>query len=104
MSDSVKKYHEMVEDGEIPNPSDIRPPHECYTPVKFIWVLDFEDGKVFRYDIDSLNNTGWSNDQWDPDHEECEAFLIGAGHKLTNIEWMVTSAETFAAIPKRYFK
>ena len=101
MSDSVKKYHEMVEDGEIPNPSDIRPPHECYTPVKFIWVLDFGEGKVYRYDISALYNDG---NKWNPDIESCEAFLIGAGHSLGNIEWMVTSAETFAAIPKRYFK
>ena len=76
--DSKKKYDQMVEDGEIKT-----------NKAKFIWVLDFEDGEVYRYNIDALNNTGWSNDQWNPDHEACESFLIGAGHSLGNIEWMV---------------
>ena len=77
MSDSVKKYHEMIEDGEIkPNIA------------KYIWLLDFEDGKVYRYDISSLGNEG---NGWNPDLESCEAFLYGCGHKNSNIEWMVTT-------------
>jgi len=72
--------------------------------VKYIWLLDFEDGKVYRYNINALNDTGWSNDQWNPEHEDCEAFLIGAGHRLKNCEWMVTSEESFTEIPKRYYE
>ena len=77
MSDSVKKYHEMIEDGEIkPNIA------------KYIWLLDFEDGKVYRYDISVLCK---KENKWNPDSESCEAFLYGAGHKLQDCEWMVTS-------------
>jgi len=91
--DSKKKYEQMVEDGEI-NPNI----------AKFIWVLDFEDGEVYRHNIDALNNTGLSNDQWNPDHESCESFLIGRGHSLSNIEWMVSSKDVFRGIPRRYFE
>lgn len=60
---------------------------------KFIWVLDFEDGKVYRYYIGYLC---WHhNDSWDPDEETCEAFLIGEGHNISNIQWMVTSERYF---------
>ncbi len=72
--DSKKKYDQMVEDGEI------QP-----TKAKYIWVLDFEDGKVYRYNI------GFEYHSWNPDHEACEEFLTESGHNLTNCEWMVTS-------------
>jgi hypothetical protein len=55
---------------------------------KYIFLLDFNDGKVYRYDISSLCN---ENNSWNPDSESCEAFLHGAGHKLSDCEWMVTS-------------
>ena len=48
MSDSVKKYYEMKEDGEFDNVEWAR----------YIWVLDFERGKVYRYDIRSSWNHG----------------------------------------------
>ncbi len=64
----------------------------------YIFVLDFADGKVYRYDISALcNDNNWSshgklhNSLWNPDSESCEAFLIGAGHSIGNIEWMVTN-------------
>ena len=72
--DSKKKYDQMVEDGEI------QP-----TKAKYIWVLDFGDGKVYRYNI------GFEYHSWNPDHEACEEFLTESGHNLTNCEWMVTS-------------
>ena len=31
------------------------------------------------------------NNGWNPDSESCEAFLHGAGHKVSDCEWMVTS-------------
>ena len=55
---------------------------------KYIFLLDFNDGKVYRYDISSLCN---DENKWNPDSESCEAFLYGAGHKVNDCEWMVTS-------------
>jgi hypothetical protein len=55
---------------------------------KYIFLLDFNDGKVYRYDISLLCN---ENNGWNPDSESCEAFLHGAGHKVSDCEWMVTS-------------
>lgn len=58
-----------------------------------IFVLDYLDGKAYKYDISALCNDGnWSSPGcWNPDSESCEAFLIGAGHSIGNIEWMVTN-------------
>ena len=53
----------------------------------YIWVLDFEDGEGYRYDITSMCN---EYNKWNPDSEACEAFLYGAGHRNNNCEWMVT--------------
>ena len=75
MSDSVKKYYEMKENGEFDNVEWAR----------YIWVLDFERGKVYRYDIRS----SWNHGEWNPDSEKCEEFLISMGHSIGNIEWMV---------------
>jgi uncharacterized protein YgfB (UPF0149 family) len=53
--------------------------------MKYITVLDFEDGKVYQYDIDGLD--------FNPDtlHEWCKGYLIGKGHDLGNIEWMTSN-------------
>ena len=54
---------------------------------KYITVLDFEVGRVFRYTI-----SGWVGGpiiDWNPDYESCEDFLTNKGHNLTNCEWMV---------------
>jgi len=74
MSDSVKKWHEMQETEN--NVED-----------NYLFVLDYLDGKVYRYDISSLCN---EENNWIPSCETCEAFLIGAGHSISNIEWMAT--------------
>lgn len=84
MSDSIKAWHEMQE--EKTNPS--RDPGRVMETVKYIYVLDFNDGKVYKYDISPLCN---DNNKWNPDSESCEAFLIGAGHSISNIEWMVVT-------------
>ena len=59
----------------------------------YIFVLDFLDGKAYRYDVSKLcNDKNWSSPgYWAIQCEECEAFLMGAGHSLGNIEWMVTN-------------
>jgi hypothetical protein len=83
MSDSKKAWHEMQEENKeiiIANES-----------AKYIFLLDFTDGKVYRYDISSLCN---EENKWNPDSESCEAFLYGAGHKVNDCEWMVTSEKT----------
>ena len=68
-----------------------------YTPVPnyvardnglYIYVLDFQDGEIYRYDISSMCNEG---NGWNPDSEACEALLYGAGHKVNDCEWMITT-------------
>ena len=75
MSDSIKKWHEMQEENNKVYKREI---------AKYIFVLDFSDGKVYKYNI--------SNEDWNPDSESLEAYLSGAGHKLTNCEWMTTES------------
>ena len=72
MSDTVKKWHEMQDEerNEAIKASDAR---------KYLWVLDFEMGRVFLYNIrrDDLQC------------EDYEDLLVLKGHKPTNCEWMV---------------
>ena len=84
MSDSVKAYHEMQEETKKTINRDL-------PSAKYVWVLDFNDGNVYRYDISILSN---EENGWNPDSESCEAFLYGAGHKVSDCEWMVTSEKT----------
>ena len=79
MSDSIKKYEEMVENGEI-SKDKLRKP---FTSMKYIWVLDFTDGKIYKYDIID----------WDIDNKCCEEFLIEMGHNLHGCKWMVTESK-----------
>jgi len=81
MGDSVKKYYEMMENKEI-TPTNKR--------AKYIFLLDYADGKVYRYDISVLCR---EENKWNPDTESCEQFLELAGHKINNCEWMVTNEE-----------
>jgi hypothetical protein len=54
--------------------------------MKYITVLDFEDGHVYQYDIDGLG--------FEPDtlHESCEEYLVSKGHDLNNIDWMTSNS------------
>jgi hypothetical protein len=53
--------------------------------MKYITVLDFEDGRIYQYDIGfQVNKLGWN-----PDSESCEGYLVNKGHNLSNCEWMV---------------
>ena len=83
MSDTITAWHDMQEDTREELRKDIS---------KYIFLLDFTDGKVYRYDISSLCN---ESNAWNPDSESCEAFLYGAGHKVNDCEWMVTAEKTF---------
>jgi uncharacterized membrane protein len=89
MSDTVTKWHEMQEEGWwTKNPSKAKETIIADETAKYIFLLDFNDGKVYRYNISVLCT---KENEWNPDTESCEAFLYGAGHKLSSCEWMVTS-------------
>ena len=99
MGDTIKAWHEMQEEkilsdqgGKYTVPyrgADAIPVAD--ESAKYIFLLDFNDGKVYRYDISSLCN---DENKWNPDSESCEAFLYGAGHKVNDCEWMVTNLKT----------
>ena len=81
MSDSVKKYFEdlneheqMARENAIHSELEVR---------KYLWVLDFEMGRVFLYNIrrDDLQC------------EDYEDLLVLKGHKPTNCEWMVCKSD-----------
>ena len=76
MSDTITKWHEMQEEN---NP---KPYHQT---AQWVFVMDYADGKAYRYDVSDLANNS----------EVIEAFLHGAGHKLSNCEWMVTKHKDF---------
>ena len=65
---------------------------EKFERTKYIFVLDFNDGKVYRYNVRALCN---EENGYNPDSEACEAFLHGArpDYGIKNCEWMVTSEE-----------
>ncbi|MCP4326551.1 MAG: hypothetical protein GY787_32920 [Alteromonadales bacterium] len=86
MSDSIKAWHEMQEEKLVSLQAD-EAIAKALEKAKYIFLLDFNDGKVYRYDISSLCN---EENKWNPDTESCEAFLYGAGHKVNDCEWMVT--------------
>ena len=45
--------------------------------MKYIFVLDFVDGQVYRYDMRSVSMSE-------------EDYISLQGHSLSNIEWMAT--------------
>ena len=90
MSDSIKKWHEMQEKGVVEN-YKVKETIIANETAKYIFVLDFTDGKVYRYDISLLCT---KENEWNPDSESCESFLYGAGHKVNDCEWMVTKSKT----------
>ena len=76
MSDTVTKWHEMQDEERLEaiENSDAR---------KYLWVLDFELGRVFMYNIrrDDLET------------EDYEDLMVLKGHKPTNCEWMVCKSD-----------
>ena len=73
MSDTVTKWHEMQKDKE-----SYRKTRIGFT---YIFVLDFIDGKVYRYST------------WNPDTMSIKDFLTGAGHSTKDCKWMVTDVK-----------
>ena len=49
----------------------------------YMWVLDFEDGTVHKYDVSEVF--------WDDDYQH-EDFLSDNGNRSTDCEWMLTPA------------
>ena len=99
--DSKKKYEQMLEDGEITkdamelyNLSKLAPP----IPRKqvdvgdedlYMFVLDFEDGKVYKY----LYPEAVENEEGKVVDNDGESYLEMLGHRATNCEWMITKYE-----------
>jgi hypothetical protein len=54
--------------------------------MKYIWVLDYTNGRIYRYEITS----NWNHGEWNPDSESIEDFLINQNHQMDMIKWMVT--------------
>jgi len=48
----------------------------------YLWVLDFNDGQVYKYNI----HKAIYNDY--PDH--CEDYMQKVGHEINNVQWMVS--------------
>jgi hypothetical protein len=47
--------------------------------MKYLFILDFEDSKVYRYKIDGKL------------YGDLEDFIIEMGHSLSNVDWMTTN-------------
>ena len=60
-------------------------PKPYHQTAQWVFVMDYADGKAYRYDVSDLTNNS----------EVIEAFLQGAGHKLFNCKWMVTKHKDF---------
>ena len=84
MSDTITAWHDMQDEKKI------QTNYVARDNGLYIFLLDFTDGKVYRYDVSSLCN---ESNGWNPDSESCEAFLYGAGHKVNDCEWMVTDTQ-----------
>ena len=54
--------------------------------MKYVWVLDYTNGRIYRYEITS----NWNHGEWNPDSESIEDFLINQNHQIDMIKWMIT--------------
>jgi|TARA_X000001382_G_scaffold34509_1_gene22765 hypothetical protein len=45
--------------------------------MKYLFVLDFMDGQVYKYDVRNYS-------------DEHEDYIMAQGHSLANVEWMAT--------------
>ena len=90
MSDTITAWHDMEEERKLRENAEQYNKEIMFADerAKYIFLLDFTDGKVYRYDISVLCT---DENKWNPDSESCESFLYGAGHKVNDCEWMVTS-------------
>jgi len=61
--------------------------------MNILTVLDFEDGRVYQYDIETNKEL---------DAEDFEKIMIGEGHKIEDCEWMSHSDNTITKIELNY--
>ena len=54
--------------------------------MKYVWVLDYTNGRIYRYKITS----NWNHGEWNPDSESIEDFLINQNHQIDMVKWMIT--------------
>ena len=57
--------------------------------MNILTVLDFEDGRVYQYDIETDKEL---------DAEDFEDIMIDQGHKIEDCEWMSHSDDTINKI------
>jgi len=69
----MEEERKLAENAEQYNKEINESQHQDY-----IWVLDFTDGKIYSYKVPNGVN-------------DLESFIIGAGHNLSNVEWMNTN-------------
>jgi len=50
----------------------------------YMWVLDYTEGTVTRYDVSEI--------EWDTHDYTHEDFIYDNGHSPVNCEWMITFA------------
>ncbi len=67
-----KKAKELYELAMLPPP--VPRPKKMY-----LFILDFTDGKVYRYNTEGKVQ------------EDFEDFIIEQGHSLSNVDWMTTN-------------
>jgi hypothetical protein len=48
----------------------------------YLWVLDFNDGQVYRYNIDK--------EIYNDHTDHCEDYMQRVGHEISNVQWMVS--------------
>jgi hypothetical protein len=51
----------------------------------YLWVLDFNDGQVYKYNIERKF--------YNEEPEYCEDYMQRVGHEISNVQWMVTCNE-----------
>jgi len=61
--------------------------------MNILTVLDFEDGRVYQYDIETDK---------DLQAEDFENIMIEEGHKIEDCEWMSHSDDTITKIKLNY--
>jgi hypothetical protein len=52
----------------------------------YLWVLDFNDGQVYKYAIDKAVY----NEEPDCCHYYCEDYIQQVGHEISHVQWMVS--------------
>lgn len=48
----------------------------------YLWVLDFNDGQVYKYTIDRV--------LYNEEQDCCEDYMQRVGHEISNVQWMVS--------------